>query len=62
MAKITRTVHYGTYGRLYTVDEDGNELEIKKETQKRGRGRPRKDEGVKFHIGPLLYRAFGLPC
>ena len=37
----TRTI-YGQYGRQMQVDEDGNDLEVKVEQVKRGRGRPKK--------------------
>jgi hypothetical protein len=33
--------HYGTYGRLLEVNEDGDEVAVKVEQVKRGRGRPK---------------------
>jgi hypothetical protein len=64
MRIIGKQVHYGTYGRLMNVDEDGNEIETKVEVQKRSkRGRPRKNEtseGKTMEVTPQLYHAFGL--
>lgn len=32
---------FGKYGRLMQVDDEGNEIEVKVEKVKRGRGRPK---------------------
>jgi len=58
MKIIGSHIHYGNYGRLMQVDEDGNEIELKVEVEKRGRGRPKKAvNATQMEWTPLLDKA-----
>jgi hypothetical protein len=48
-ARIVR----GAYGKQYDTDEDGNEVQLY-EKEKRGRGRPKKTDGVNFSYTPEM--------
>ncbi len=51
-------VYYGNYGRQFQVDEDGEEIEDKVVTEKRGRGRPKKYiNACQMRWDPLLDKA-----
>lgn len=55
---------FGSYGRKFQTDEDGNDVDIAVVIPKRKqRGRPKKNttqSGGQMSVTPELYHAFGL--
>ncbi len=44
----------GAYGKHFVLDEDGDEVVVPYETDKKGRGRPKKTDGINFSYSPEL--------